>query len=371
VADQIGTGTMESVSSGVTARTLTMPWIGAAVDQEIGEFVIGDPGGHNDGGNNSVYVFPVRVPSPAWVRRRAGTGVTGDGTTNGSGTDGTGQPVDTHSYHRPVIAAGRFWLPSLDSQSGVITDGNWTTATFSINHRDSGQSWRQHGRLSSSTGGSNWLGGSAAYDPVTDRIFSFPQTLETGSNGAYFDVSDVVAAGDVTYPGTVTGVTAIATPNRGGGFYNCAIYCASLRRLVLLSEDNDNTGTFHSLQLDNLGAGWTSHTVSGTQPWGPYYNGGCVWHDSARRFYSYNSGGNAIRVITVPETVTNNWTGTTYTATGDTLPGTSSDNGSAGFSRWNIVQDMGNGDACLLWYPNHTVTGMYVIRVSSTGLVGS
>jgi hypothetical protein len=255
----------------------------------------------------------------------------------------------------------------LDSQSGI--DGNWTTATFSA-PLDAGPNpdYTAHGRLRTSGISGSWLGASACYDEETDRLFIFPQTLETGSLAAYFDVSDVIAAGSNPYPAAVSGVTTFATPNRGGGFYNASVVCPSLRRLALLSEDNDNTATFHTYQLDNLGAGPSSHTVTGTQPWGPYYNGGIVWHNQARRFYSYNSGGNTVRIITVPVNVNDNWTGTSTTLGGDTAPGTGSDNGSAGFSRFNIIPDMGNGEACLVWYPSHTVTGIYVCRVPNAGL---
>jgi hypothetical protein len=357
---------MQSVSSGVAARTLTMPWIGAAVDQSGKKFVIANPGGHNDGGSNAVYEFRLGDATPNWYRTRVGTGVGMTDAANSVGVDGTGQPSNTHSYHRPLVANGRFWLPGLDS--AATSNGYWTTTTVSYDLSQTANGvWRSHGRM---TLGAipKWLGGSAAYDSINDRIFSFPQQTDSGS-GFYFNVSNVLAAAD-TINGAVPGATAIAMPSFGSWVFSASVFSASLARLFMAFEDSDTSAFagIRSLQVNNLGAGWTSHTISGTTPFPVYSGGGFVRHESANRFYSHNSGGNAIRVLDVPNPVTGTWTGRSVTLGGATAPGTSSDNGSRGFSRFNIVQDMGNGEPCLLWYPTHTLAGMYVCRVPAAGL---
>lgn len=363
---QASANSMQSVSSGVAARTLTMPWIGGAPDQPARKFAVGDPGGHGDGGSNAVYEFRLGDDVPDWYRTRVGTVVGMSDSANAVGVDGSGQPSNTHSYHRPVVAAGRLWLPGLDSAN--TSNGYWTTTTVSYDlSQTSGGVWRSHGRLT--LGGiPKWLGGSAAYDSINDRIFSFPQQTDSGS-GFYFNVSNALAAAD-TISGAVTGSTAIAMPSFGSWIYNATVFSPSLARLFMCCENSD-TGSFaglRSLQVNNLGAGWTSHTISGTTPFPPYSGGGFVRHESANRFYSYNSSGNTIRVLEPANPITGTWTGRSVTLGGVTAPGTSSDNGSRGFSRFNIIEDMGNGEACLIWYPTHTLAGMYVCRVPPGGL---
>lgn len=357
---------MQGVSSGVAARTLTMPWIGAAVDQTARKFVIANPGGHNDGGSNAVYEWRAADASPNWYRTRAGTvvGYTPDAA-NSVAVDASGQPTHTHSYHRPLVAAGRFWLPGIDS--GSSSNGFWSTATVSYDlSQTSNGVWRSHGRL---TTGSipKWLGGSAAYDSINNRIFSFPQAENSGP-GYYFNVSTVLAAADSTSGAQVSGSTAINGPGFGSWVYSASVVSVQHARLIFCAfSDTGGFSGIRSLQLNNLGAGWTSHTISGTAPFN-VYGGGFVRHESANRFYSYGSSGNMIRVFDVPATVTNAWTSRSVTLGGATAPGTQSDNGSQGFSRFNIIQDMGNGEACLLWYPTHTLAGMYACRVPVGGL---
>jgi hypothetical protein len=363
----VGSNTLQSVAT-VAARTLTMPWIGAAVEQATKKFVIGNPGGHNDGGSNAVYEFRLNQATPAWVRTRVGTVVGAADSSNNFGTDSSGQPSNTHSYARPTIAAGRFWLPGLDSINS--SNGWWTTATFSYDlAQTSGGVWRQHGRL---TAGSipSWIGGPACYDAVTDRMFSWPNAENSGP-GYYFDVSNVLAAADVPSPGTVVGSTAINGPGFGNWQYSQCNVADGLRRIIWASQDSGTAGAISSvrtLQLDNLGAGWSTHNITGTTMFNVHYGGGYVYHEAARRIYSYNSSGNTIRVVEVPQNIANSWPARSVTLGGLTAGGTNSDNGSQGFSRFNIVQDMGNGEACLMWYPTHTLSGMYVCRVPAGGL---
>lgn len=352
----IGSNTMGSVSS-INSYGLTDAWIGAAVDEQAKKFVIGAPGGHGDPGENSVFEFRLNQTTPAWVRTRAGNNPAVTQGSNQAGYDGGGQPTSTHSYHRPVVAQGRFWLPALDAYAG--STGWSTTSTFSYDlAQTSGGVWRRHGRLITGSIPS-WIGGSACYDAATDRIFSFPQATNEGP-GRYFNVTDVLAAADVDYPNGVPGAVNINGPNYGEWVYSISIAAQELRRLIFVNVN----GAIATLQLDNLGAGWTFHSLSGPA-FLAYFGGGAVYHEGTRRLYSYNSSGNTLRVFDIPTPITNQWPRRTVTLGGLTAPGTQN---SQGYSRFNIIQNMGNGEACLLWYPRYDVPGMYVCRVPIGGL---
>jgi hypothetical protein len=353
----VGSNSMGSVSS-INNYGLTDVWIGAAVDEDAKKFVIGAPGGHQDPGENSVFEFRLNQATPAWYRTRAGNNPSVTQGSNQAGYDGSGQPTSTHSYHNPVCAQGRFWLPILGAYSGQV--GHATTSVFSYDlAQTSGGVWNRHGRqiTGSITGG--WIGGASTYDPVTDRIFSFAQGGWGGVGGVYFNASNVIAAGNIDYPNATPGATTVA--GLSSGDYCLAVTANELRRIISITA---NPVVVRSLQLDNIGAGWTTHSVSAA-PFSAYYGGGAVYHEGTRRLYSYNSVGNTIRVFDIPTNITSQWPRRTVTLGGLTAPGTQN---SQGFSRFNLVQNMGNGEACLLWYPRYNVTGMYVCRIPPGGL---
>lgn len=360
---QIGTGSMQAVS-GLASQYygLTDAWIGGAVDQSRREFVIGAPGGHtvSDATNNAVYVFRLGDASPQWYRTRNGdTG--SSNTVNSAGQTSSGNPIDTHSYHRQCASPGRLWMPGLDSMTGA--DGQWTTSTFSYDlTQNSGGVWNRHGRWQTGSV-EKMLGGSSAYDPVTERIFSVGQY---GFPGSYFHVPTVLAAGNVEFPNAVTGVVNnITIPNQfGGGPGYSVMMCADDLRLLILMGDNTALSTMNP----DSPTGWTGRSLgSGNN----YSDGmGMVYHRGTRRIYrlARNGGTSTIRVIDIPTTISNSWTGRNVTLTG-TLPSVdTARTGAASYSKFNIIHDMGNGEACLVWYPRRDTTGMYVVRVPAGGL---
>lgn len=367
----VGSNTMQSVSVPAPPngfRTLTMPWVGAATDQIRKEFVIGAPGGHSDTGDNSVYVFRLNQTTPAWVATRHGDSAT-DLTLNGAGVTASNNPVDCHSYRRPVCARGRFWLPALDSMEGASgpTAGIWSTSCFSYDLAQvSNGAWRRHGRLNTTASLAKWLGGASAYDPYTDTIYSFPQEMDkAGGEWARFNASSVLAAADVAFPGQTPGVT-LSSSFSGQNMYCAAVACYDLRIIVLIQN-----GSMFTLNLDNPGAGWTGRTFSGTPVSGGFTGdgGNIVYHEGTRKIYGYDSiGGSTVRVLDIPTNLSSTWAWRAVTPAGITPAGTASDNGSGGESRFQIIQDMGGTQACLLWYPTHTQTGMTVCKLPIGGL---
>jgi hypothetical protein len=362
-----GTGTMKAVSACAgrpdsLSYALTDTWTGSAPDNDAREAVFALQGGHDNAGagsNNGVLVFRFDLAVPTWMARRVGeinSGVAGG--MNGPGVYASGQPSGSHTYNRSLVADGVFWMPGIDSQDDQ--NGNHTSSTFSFLLSQTAGVFRSHGRWTLGDVVNKLLGGCSAYDPVTQRVFTL---FQYGSEAAYFHAPTVLAAADVQFPGTVPGVTAFAMPSSPA--YSVAFCDPEYRLLIYVSENNIQT-----LNLDNIGAGWTQR--AGAPPVTPY-GGGFCYHQSAHRIYCYpwGGGGNLIRVMNVP--ASGSWPSWRNVTLGGINPpqtnGTFNQNqGSGPFNRFNLIEDMGNGQACLYYYPRFNVTGMYVAKVATGGL---
>lgn len=359
-AAQVGSNSIASLSTIGQTRLLTDVWIGNAVSQTRKELINAAPGGHNVSADNSVYVMRLNQTTPAWVRTRDGTGDQNgvSDTENGAGYTSTGQPSHTHSYHRPVATGTHFWYPGLDSVVG--SNGFWTTSTFSYDlSQNSGGVFRRHGRGRTSGSINKWLGGSAAWDPVTDRIFSGPQW---GADGLafYFNATTVLAAADVVFPGAVPGVQTMSWP--GSTDYSVMLCADDLRLLILISVFG-----LYTANPDNPAAGWTARTLGAGND---YSDGvGYVYHRGARKLYRYSGGGTTIRVVDIPTNLASTWTGRNATYTGAVCPAPSALPGDSSgiYSRFNIIHDMGDGNACLVASPDENYTGVWVCKVPSGG----
>lgn len=339
---------------------LTADWIGAAVDPGRRELVIGAPGGHGGWPGNEVYVWRAAEDPPRWVRTRTGSTGSAQDVENGPGTYADGQPSSTHSYHRPVCARGHFWLPGLDSVQSA--SGWWTTATFSYDlAQESGGVWRSHGRLLTTGTINKWLGGSSAYDPVTDKIYATPQ-YGAENRWVTIDVAPRLAGADIAYPGAAPNTT-IYSSFPGNAGYNVMVAAADLRLLILLCGD---AGAYrlYTLDLDNPGGGFTARAMSGA-PVDPY-GGGLVYHQPSRALIGWYNSGLTLRRLAIPSSLQGPWAWSSVTTTGSPPPnanqGVSNANQQA-FGRFNIIPDMGNGEACLVYYPIYDQVGMYVCRL--------
>jgi hypothetical protein len=362
----VGDNSMGDVSPDNTYG-LTKAWIGAAIDPVRREMVIPLPGGHGARSDSDLYVFRFGEDSPRWYRPRTGTTGFVEDFENASNLNDSGEPSATHTYHRPVCARGHVWLPGIDSMSSPA--GYWTTATFSYPLAIDDAPWRSHGRLITEGSINKWLGGSACYDAVSDRIFSCPQYGTR--RWASFRAGPRLAGPDVAYPARVPGVTVhenfISDPN-----YNVMVAASDLRLLILL----DNSGRVYTADADLDTPEWVEREVSGsgTSPFG-----GFCYHPGTRRCYAWENSRNTIFTLSIPERLDDAWRWSQVVTDGVTLPnanegGTYADGGGGdngdnhAYGRFNIVPDMGDGRGCLVFYPRWTHAGMLVCKLPASGL---
>lgn len=336
--------------------SITRTWNGAAVDQSRREFVIGASGGHNDYWGNEVYAISLGDATPTWRRTRTPSAQTGStDQTNGPGTFADGQPTATHTYSRPCAGNGRLWLAGLDAQSG--SSGDWTSATFSYDlTQQTNGVWNRHGRLFNTFGGGRWLGGSAAYDPVTDTVWAVGQYGDAGNRLYRIDCAATIAAGNV---GATTQLANSTLYTWGSDYgYNYTAIAHDLRLLILVPETGS---TIYTRDLTNPSAAWVARATSGTRI--APYPGHAVYHPASRALIGWTSGlGASVRVLDIPQNLSSTWTWRTVNLGGVAIANPGDSQGP--WSKFNIVQDMGNGQACLVYYDQISRTGIYACRLT-------
>lgn len=181
---------------------------GGAVDQTRGEFIIAAGGGHGDGANNSAFALSLRAATPAWRRLTDCTpdanlgnlnleldGKFADGrprAMHGTNVEWVGGPGIRSRVVWPVmssVTSGQGghadWLLSFDRDSlgAGTTPLPWTAANLGP--------WSFAQRTN---GNSNWYGfGDAVYDPVTQKLIGISNG--SGSFGIYWSVTPVTANG--------------------------------------------------------------------------------------------------------------------------------------------------------------------------------
>ena len=342
--------------TGSTDPDIALAWNGAAVEQSRREFCMGCSGGHADYDGNEMLVLRLGQNTPAWVRTRAPAGTGGTDSENGAGVHSNSQPLGTHTYALQAAGNGRFWLPGLGAQSG---GGTWTTTCFSYDlTQESSGVWNRHGRIWTSTPGMNWLGASCAWDPVDNAIWVIGQYGDD-NRVCKIDCAAAVSAGNVDHP------TAMGNITRYGSLLNPGIgYMTVAHDLRLLIHVSQNYGIAF-LDLTNPGGGWanpTAVTGTGITP----YPGHAVWHAPSRAMLGWSNTGSTVRKCVVPANpATGTWAWSNVTMGGSAWPNHALPSGTNGpFSKFNLVEDMGNGESCLVYVRDVTEAGFYACRLT-------
>jgi hypothetical protein len=326
-------------------------WSGGTVDQDRAEFVLAANGGHQGYSGNEVYVCPLRDERPAWMRitdpsppSAVQAGTYGR---NSPARYADGRPSSTHTYNRPCWGNGRLWLAGIDSEYTPV--GWWTSACYSFD-RESRQ-WAYHGigieTPHESDSYCKWLGGSAAYDPVTNTVWSVGQ-YGIGSTG---DGVYTVDAGT----GRITNRRMMQ--NMG---YSWSVVAADLRLLIVGGVDS-----IFTLDLQNPAAGFVRRNHSGTHASGAYCGG--VYHPASRAIFSWHNNGANIRKLSIPASIGSTWTNSVVqpSSLNRVVPGSAQANGTYG--RFNIIQDMGNGQSAFVLL-NSTTGSTYVYKIPAEGI---
>lgn len=327
--------------------TICTAWTGGCVDQSRGEFILAANGGHGDYGGNEVYSCEVRSDSPAWKRlTEPSQAAGGTDAKNSSMGYADGRPRPVHGWHRCCFGADRVWYAGID---GAFYSGMWSTACYSFSR--SSLAWAYHGIAIADIGGGNFNGeaGVAAYDRVRNMVWSLGGAGATGAGYNAYTIDCSTGA-----------ITPRSLPNSASGRWTAI---APDLDLWIVGDPFSNYLTV--LDLKNPAAGFRRVAYTGTFP---VLGSGCVYHKASRALLLWHDSGASIQKVSIPENV---WTGTWTVSTVAAAPGNSVIPTRAPvqgtFSRFNIIEDMGNGQSALCLV-NGTRESVFVYKLPVSGV---
>lgn len=342
----------------------TEAWTGASIDPEEGELLLVAKAGHTDGSQNDAYGCRIRAATPAW-RRLADPTIAVDPndiefSVAGSAYNSNGKMRANHGWNRDCFLAGRHWV----EPEGTYQNGRRQTAQWSWNKRAiAGQSlpvsaanspYTNHGDCLPTKGGNlETQGGPSAPDRHGFKVWNAANQGANDLDQSFWTIHAATFLKE-QYP--------LRLGAAGNGFPTWMGIAEELRLLIVGCEQ----GFINIINLATPTA-LTQATPSGT---GAYISGvGCVYHWKSRAFLCWDGYSNFVRKLTVPANPfgASGWAWSQVNLTGLALPTTHDGLNRGSYSKFNIVENMGNGQSALVCY-QHTNEPVYVIPLPLTGV---
>ena len=345
---------------------------GGCVDQTRGEFWI-HGGGHTAYPGNEPYVCALRQDVPAW--RAACLPSSGSATTGSAyaGKNGAGQydadygrngaPQSSHTYHRLVWANDRMWLPGLAGMQVGSGGVNYSTSKVFWFDRLSA-AWQTGQYLATAAQGAAYNAGffeesSCVYIPQDDVIW-----VSVGSGG--------VNAPALWKLDARTGATlAVYTDAVTDGWWQTGATLIAGTRYILCRGNVNSTWGLHIFDAANPTAtrrpvNLTVSGVSGSSNWATN-QWGAVWHAASNSLLVGSGQSENFVKITPnsPTAYTGAWTATTVTPsnTADSSRVIPDGDSVYAYGRWNLVNDMGNGQSAIVFHPAGPSKPVYVYKL--------
>lgn len=360
-------------AEGVSA--VTNDWTGGTALQARGEYILPAQGGHNGYYGNEIYALALREETPAWARIWGPTPIdqirTSEHPINAPYTAyEDGSPRTSHGwFHIQTSRDERIWLLF----SGANPSGTWTTETYSIARGDLGAGWMFHGRLWTDIGGPSdffYQTGPSAYDPVAHTMFSAAEASNIAPFVVRFDVETCLAAGERDESGPLVAGLTGHLGYHAAEFQNAwsAVAHDLTPRVWIAGEPTE--GTLAVLDMTNPDAGFATPTLTGDPP--PEFGSGmgAVYHPASRSVivggidggYGGGESGRPLWVLSIPsDPLGGEYVFRRIDPPGATEP-QSDDQFRGTFSKFQIIEDMGNGQSALVFVTN--VEGpTYVFKV--------
>jgi hypothetical protein len=334
------TNTLQDVLTSVSGQNdWTTAWNGASVDQDNNHYILANNGGHGNGSSNAAYYLDLKAESPTWIEAlppsaQAGATDSNDGWDNYTAPDG--QPRSCHGWNAHVWGNGRFVLTSMQ---GMATAGTPSSACMSLNWPNP-TAWVDHGVAFPNVYGTNFEASPGCYDPIDNNFWGVYHENKNGGLSCWSIDGDTFAFTLYEIP-----------PDPNNGPLINWVVCIPEDRYLLAGGDWSggvvNPG-FMVLDLTNPSAGWTARPFTGTQAMrddGTH----AVYHAGTKAFYTWDSIGSSVWKCSVPadgDFLNGDFVWSTVTAGAGSASPPSVGNGP--FSKFNIVDDMGNGQAALV-----------------------
>jgi hypothetical protein len=351
---------------------------GGSVDQDKGELIVGNAGGHASRQGNDMYACRIRSETPGWVRlsnpsSRAGT----TGAVDSALSDNT--PKAPHGWSRAVWGNGRVWWPTMDA----YWPDNTTADCWSFNRASLGNPgqpveatsgvWARHGKILSrapDNSGLKFAGAGSTYDKVAKKVWTFANYDVYGQNAF---------AIDATYNGTnIMGDGAVraydAHPTENLVFGGMWIVCAwDLRVIIAMTATDSYTrpSTICVLDLNNPAAGFVYKGSTGSVDTSS--GRGAVYHKASRSILLWDEGfGANVKRLSVPVAPLTSassewvWSSVAPASSNRVQPSSASENAGT-YGKFNIIEDMGNGQGALVLI-NRITEAVYVYKLPAGSL---
>jgi hypothetical protein len=356
-------------------------------------------GGHSTYLGNEVYAFALNTATPRWHRitdptplsyidiRRWDKGFN-DAPTTLANLDG--RMRCPHTWNSAVFANGKVWYTTQQAvgvASGV--DSAWAPGAALPSNIDSGptgkaiwswdrsfatgQSWPIAHTLAN-TGG--WTYHQQTTTTLRDGHANVPDVYDPVSNSIWGPPTD---GAENLRRLNLTTMVETSFPIASGGSNGAAVFDPVSRCVIWL---RDSTTNIEVVDVSNPAAPvYSARQASNTMDWGrtgTNYNADGSWqivlHEASRQIIAFDPGkatAGAVRAIQLPTNPrTDTWGAWQSVAQAGVVP-TYDDDPLAGgrpSSRFNIVQDIGNGDGVLICASRYNGP-TYVMRVPTSGII--
>jgi hypothetical protein len=360
---------------------ITAAWTGGGVDQPRGEYIFAGNGGHADYSGNEAYALSLRAETPKWRRLSDPTPqshlVFDDNTGPLGAVYNDGRPRAMHNTFE-CYGDGRVWFPEQNSFSSP--GGGTTHAVISYNRDALGAAttplpwtasnlgpWTLHPKPNfNGQDASPTAFGRAAWDRVGHKVWALG-----GNNNInkphYWSVST---------SGSTIGQATVYT--KGGSMDNFNSWVVVAHDLRILVAGGAFNKKIYVLSIDRAGASddWqVVSNVTGTGFYTPGAGGAYVPANRSIGIGNPRDTDNTIYKLQIPTKIVSGqvqydpagqWAWTTLAAggAGVTVP---SEGNNDTYSKWNIVEDMGNGQSAIVVLT--AIDGpTYVYKVPKSGL---
>jgi hypothetical protein len=343
VLDPLATTTNHGASYGSGILTA---WTGGICDETRKTIGLVGNGGHLDYFGNEVYSVdlsqPLTATTPRWTLRRNANPAEGDGSSNYFAWPSNNMPPSDHTGFYCVAAEGNWYKLGL----GATNYNGGTTGAYWWRFNPATNQYAYLGNTFPSSG-SYPITRSSLFDPVRRELITISK--EVGPGVSFHNID--------TFAQTRTINTVL------GYGVNAAI--DTTNRIVLLSYDS-TPWTYAFFRLDNIAAGITSLTVTGTTPVvlegsGPSDSFGRMklwWHAPSNAFVTWD-GSQGLMKLT-PTVSGGSYTTAAWSSVagagayaGSIVPPSNMVTAISGgmYSKVSLISDMGDGTAALVIVP--------------------
>lgn len=351
-------------------------WNGAVSLQSRGEYLKVAEGGHNSYYGNEIYALRLKDEVPGWKRIWGPTPNASISTSNFNRND----PFITNLDSTPRTAHGWFNRQASQSDERLWTlrtaaspNGEWSSDSWSIPRSSLGEGvtdanlWVYHGRLWTSLPASLSLqSGPTGYDMTAHQIM-VAADFATADGVRRIDIDAAVAAGSQNSSGpAIPGMTEYAVALGGNPLSNgwSVITLNTSPRCWIIGSPNENVLYVWNLESPN---GFRTKTTSGGSVSGTASAGAAYFSASRKLILGGINIGTTLRTLAIPTDPWNASSGFdwgTIAPAGGTLSAAAQFNGT--FSQFQMIEDMGDGRACIVMHTRDVDQPTYVYKLPET-----